>query len=85
MIRGSCRPGFASCAVSGAIASHPTNDSISTDAAPPTADQPCGANGAQLAMRAVSAPGHRHDDEDDHEPDQRLDAQLRLVWLNLRL
>ena len=34
------------------MASHPTNDSMSTVPAVPIADQPCGANGVQLSMRA---------------------------------
>jgi len=55
MIRGSWRAGSRSRAVSGAMASQPTNDSISTEAAPPSEAQPCGANGVQLANRAACA------------------------------
>jgi hypothetical protein len=50
--RGSCRSASRRRAVIGAIASHPTNDSMSTVPAVPIADQPCGANGVQLSMRA---------------------------------
>ena len=53
VIRGSVRPGSASRRVSGAIASHPTNDIISTDAADPVAPQPCGAKGVQCVARAA--------------------------------
>lgn len=53
--RGSCRAGSANWAVSGATASQPTNDSISVVAAWPTASQPCGANGVQLAACAEAA------------------------------
>ncbi len=53
--RGSCRAGLVNRVVSGATASHPTNDSISVAAAWPTAGQPWGANGAQLAARAAWA------------------------------
>ena len=41
--------------VSGATASHPTNESIKVEAARPTESQPCGANGVQLAGRAACA------------------------------
>ena len=37
------------------MASQPTNDSISTEAAPPTEAQPCGANGVQCAALAAGA------------------------------
>src|ERR1700728_391637 len=46
--RGSCLDGSANRVVSGATASQPTKDSISVDAACPTACQPCGANGIQF-------------------------------------
>ncbi len=55
MTRGSCRPGSRKRRVSGATASHPTNESISVAAACPIAAQPCGANGAQLLTRAAGA------------------------------
>ena len=55
MIRGNWRDGSRSRAVSGAMASQPTNDSISTDAALPSEAQPCGRNGVQLANRAACA------------------------------
>ena len=55
MIRGSCRPGSRNRATSGEMASHPTKDSISTDAARPTDHQPCGANGVQFSTRACGA------------------------------
>jgi hypothetical protein len=53
--RGSSRSGRANRAVSGATASQPANDSIRVAAARPTAAQPSGANGAQLAARADGA------------------------------
>ncbi len=37
------------------MASHPTKDSISTDAARPTDHQPSGANGVQFSTRACGA------------------------------
>src|SRR5690606_40422082 len=49
------RRGSRSLAVIGAIASQPTNDSIRAALAPPTAVQPCGANGVQFAHRADGA------------------------------
>lgn len=55
MIRGSCREGLRSRVTSGAMASQPTKDSISTEAALPSADQPCGANGVQFAVCAAGA------------------------------
>jgi Lrp/AsnC family leucine-responsive transcriptional regulator len=55
MTRGSWRAGSPSRAVSGAIASHPTKESISADAARPTAAAPCGANGVQCSARAAGA------------------------------
>ncbi len=53
--RGNCRAGLVNRVVSGATASQPTKDSISVAAAWPTASQPWGANGAQLAARAAWA------------------------------
>src|SRR5262250_3495801 len=53
--RGSCRDGSAKRVVSGATASHPTNENISVAAARPTDSQPCGANGVQLPARADPA------------------------------
>ncbi|MDT7592540.1 MAG: hypothetical protein QOD82_1575 [Pseudonocardiales bacterium] len=53
MMRGSWRAGSRSRAVSGAMASQPTKDSISTEAALPTDAQPCGANGVQLVALAA--------------------------------
>ena len=53
--RGSRRRALPNRAVSGATASQPTNDSMITEAALPTAAQPCGANGCQLAIRADGA------------------------------
>ncbi|HEY2286679.1 MAG TPA: hypothetical protein VGH88_13140 [Streptosporangiaceae bacterium] len=53
--RGSSRSGRANRVVSGATASQPANDSIRVAAARPTAVQPCGANGAQLAAWADGA------------------------------
>ena len=41
--------------MSGAIASQPTKEKITTAAARPTAVQPCGANGVQLLARADPA------------------------------
>ena len=55
MTRGNCRPGSRNRAVSGATASQPANDSMSTAAARPIAPQPCGANGVQLPARAAGA------------------------------
>jgi len=55
MIRGSWRAGSRSRAVSGAMASQPTKDSMSTEAALPTEAQPCGANGVQCAALAARA------------------------------
>ena len=49
MTRGSCRAGSVNRVVSGATASQPTNESMRVEAACPTACQPCGANGVQLA------------------------------------
>jgi hypothetical protein len=53
--RVSCRRGSRNRVVSGATASQPTNDSMSSAAACPTAAHPCGANGAQFAARAIRA------------------------------
>ena len=53
MIRGSCRSGSRSRAISGEIASQPTNESISTAAARPIAHQPCGANGVQCSTAGL--------------------------------
>jgi len=53
--RGSCLSGRANRVVSGATASHPTNESISVVAARPTAIHPCGANGLQLPVLAEAA------------------------------
>ena len=52
---GSCRAGSRKRAVSGAIASQPMNDSISTEAAWPSDVQPCGANGVAFDSRADGA------------------------------
>ncbi len=49
MTRGSCRAGSVNRVVSGATASQPTKESMRVEAACPTACQPCGANGVQLA------------------------------------
>jgi len=53
--RGNCRRASAKRVVSGATASQPTKENISVAAAVPIEDQPCGANGAQLAALALSA------------------------------
>jgi hypothetical protein len=53
--RGSWRAGSLNRAVIGATASHPTNESISVEAARPIDSQPCGANGVQFAARAAGA------------------------------
>ena len=53
--RVSCRRGSRNRVVSGATASQPTKESISSAAAWPTAVHPCGANGAQFAARAIGA------------------------------
>ena len=53
--RGSCRAGSRNLVVSGATASQPTKESIRVEAARPTASQPWGANGAQLAARSAVA------------------------------
>ena len=74
MTRGSCRAGSVNRVVSGATASQPTKESMSVEAACPTAGQPCGANGVQLAARDRA--GGAGDGDDDHGEQQAHEQQL---------
>ena len=74
MTRGSCRAGSVNRVVSGATASQPTKESMRVEAACPTACQPCGANGVQLA--ACDEPRGARDGDHDHGEQQANQQQL---------